>query len=55
MDCGQGTTQGYNFLRYPMFFLSLTTWDDLGHFVDTQEYLGLQPEPCTSVNITQAH
>ena len=36
-----------NFLWYPMFFLSLTTWDDLGHFADTQGYLGFLPEPYT--------
>ena len=35
-----------------ILLLSLTTWDDLA---DTQEYLGLQPEQCTSVTITQAH
>ena len=29
-----------------MFCLSLTTWDDMGHFADTQEYLGLLPKPC---------
>ena len=27
--------------------LSLNNWDDLGHFADTQGYLGLLPEPCT--------
>ena len=28
---------------------------DLGHFPDTQGYLGLLPEPCRPVTITQAH
>ena len=35
-----------------MFFLELSTWDDLGHLPDTQGYSGLVFEPSTPTLLT---